>query len=139
NVTKRIIAVAAQQRTAIVLENIEGIRCLYRKGNGQGRKFRGMMNGWSFREAQRQIEYKARWTGLPVIRLSRRETRGSSMTCPRGGELLESDKRLTRKLWCSSCRVVMDWDRVAAVNLAWRGLVRIDRSRANEGPQGGAV
>ena len=33
----------------------------------------------------------------------------------------------------------MDWDRVAAVNLAWRGRVRFDRSRAHEGAQGGAV
>ncbi|TMI33407.1 IS200/IS605 family element transposase accessory protein TnpB [Candidatus Bathyarchaeota archaeon] len=104
-----------------------------------GRKYRGRMNGWSFSEAQRQLEYKARWTGLPVIRISRRGTRGSSMTCPRCGERLQSDKRLTRKLWCSSCRAVMDRDRVAAVNLAWRGRVRFDRSRAHEGPQGGAV
>jgi putative transposase len=127
--TKTIVAVAVQGRTAIVLENIEGIRCLYGKGNGQGRKYRGRMNSWSFGEAQRQIEYKARWVGLPVIRLSRRETRGSSMTCPRCGERLQSDKRLERKLWCGKCRVVMDRDMVAAVNLARRGRVRFARSR----------
>src|SRR3989449_1391247 len=127
--TKTIVAVAIQQRTAIVLENIEGIRSLYRKGNGQGRKYRGRMNGWSFGEAQRQIEYKARWVGLPVIRLSRRETRGSSVTCPRCGERLQSDKRLNRKLWCQKCRLVMDRDMVAAINLARRGRVRFARSR----------
>src|SRR5438093_12194334 len=76
NATRTIVALAVQQRTAIVLENIEGIRCLYRKGNGQTRKYRGRMNSWSFSEAQRQLEYKARWVGLPVVRLSRRETRG---------------------------------------------------------------
>ncbi len=129
NATKTIAAVAVQRRTAIVLENIEGIRSLYRKGNGQGRKYRGRMNGWSFGEAQRQIEYKARWAGLPVIRLSRSETRGSSVTCPRCGERLQSDKRLERKLWCSNCRVVMDRDMVAAVNLSRQGRVRFARSR----------
>src|SRR5437879_10039799 len=67
--------------------------------------------------------------GLPIIRLSRRETRGSSMTCPRCGERLQSDKRLERKLWCGKCRIVMDRDRVAAVNLARRGRVRFARSR----------
>src|SRR5213080_1270100 len=92
--TKTIVAVAVQRRTVIILENIEGIRSLYRKGNGQGRKYRGRMNGWSFGEAQRQIEYKARWVGLSVVRLSRRETRGSSLSCPRCGERLQSDKRL---------------------------------------------
>src|SRR2546422_2390603 len=79
------------------------------------------MNGWSFNQAQQQLEYKARWIGLSVIRLSRRETRGSSMTCPRCGERLQSDKRLERKLWCGKCRIVMDRDRVAAVILARRG------------------
>jgi putative transposase len=127
--TKTIVAVAVQRREAIVFENIEGIRSLYRRGNGQGRKYRGRMNGWSFGEAQRQIEYKARWVGLPIIRLSRRETRGSSVTCPRCGERLQSDKRLERKLWCGKCRIVMDRDMVAAVNLARRGRVRFARSR----------
>src|SRR6266487_1315178 len=140
NATKTIVAVAVQRRTAIVLENIEGIRSLYRKGNGQGRKYRGRMNRWSFGEAQRQIEYKARWAGLPVIRLSRRETRGSSVTCPRCGERLQSDKRLERKLWCGSCRIVMDRDMVAAINLARRGRVRFARSRPPiVEAQGGAV
>ena len=129
NATKAIVAVALQRRTAIVLENIEGIRSVYRKGNGQGRKYRGRMNSWSFGEAQRQIEYKARWVGLPIIRLSRHETRGSSVTCPRCGERLQSDKRLGRKLWCGKCRVVMDRDMVAAINLARRGRVRFARSR----------
>jgi putative transposase len=129
NVTKTIVALAVQRRTAIVLENIEGIRSLYRKGNGQGRKYRGRMNSWSFGEAQSQIEYKARWVGLPVIRLSKSETRGSSVTCPRCGERLQSDKRLERKLWCGKCRIVMDRDMVAAVNLSRRGRVRFARSR----------
>src|SRR5437667_4370563 len=128
NATKTIIAVAVQRREAIVLENIEGIRSLYHKGNGQARKYRGRMNGWSFGEAQRQLEYKARWVGLPVVRLSWRETRGSRMSCPRCGERLQSDKRLERKLWCGKCRVVMDRDMVAAVNLARRGRVRFARS-----------
>jgi putative transposase len=139
--TKTIVERAVQTREAIALEDIRGIRCLYRKGNGQGRKYRGRINGWRFSEAQRQIEYKARWVGLPVIRLSRAETRGSSTTCPKCGERLQSDKRLARKLWCSSCRIVMDRDMVAAVNLARRGRVRFARSRPPIllEAQGGAV
>jgi putative transposase len=54
NATKTIVAMAVQRRTAIVLENIKGIRSLYRRGNGQNRKYRGRMNGWSFSEAQRR-------------------------------------------------------------------------------------
>jgi len=137
--TKTVVEAAVQQRQAVVLENIQGIRVLYRKGNGQTRKYRGRMNGWSFREAQRQLEYKARWTGLPIIHLSRRETRGSSVTCPRCGERLQSDKRLARKLWCGRCRIVMDRDIVAAVNISRRGRVRFARSRPLIEAQGGAA
>jgi len=139
NTTKRVVAQALKTRKAIVLENIEGIRRLYRRGNGQGRQFRGRINGWSFAEAQRQIEYKARWSGIPFIRLSRKETQGTSVTCLRCGERLQEDKRLRRKLWCSECRIMMDRDVVAAVNLSQRGRLRFDRSRAQHGLQGGAA
>jgi len=97
------------------------------------------MNGWSFAEAQRQIIYKARWVGLPIIRLSKLETRGTSIVCPRCGERLQSDKRLERKLWCGKCRIVMDRDRVAAVILARRGRVRFARSRPPIHPEAQGV
>jgi len=97
------------------------------------------MNSWSFGEAQRQLEYKARWVGLPVIRLSRRETQGTSITCPQCGERLQEDKRIRRRLWCGRCCVMMDRDVVAAVNLSRRGWLRFDHSRARKGLEGGAV
>ena len=73
--TKTIVAVAVQRREAIVLEDIRGIRALYRKGNGQTRNYRGRMNGWSFWEAQRQIEYKAGWAGRSEERRVGKECR----------------------------------------------------------------
>jgi putative transposase len=139
NATKRIVGEALESRRAIVLENIEGIRRLYRRGNGQRRRYRRRMNSWSFAGAQRQIEYKARWAGLRVIRLSKKETRGTSVTCPRCGERLQEDLRLRRKLWCATCRVIMDRDVVAAINLSRRGRLRFDRSRTPRESQGGAV
>ncbi len=139
NVTKQIVTQALTRKEAIVLENIEGTRRLYRRGNGQGRSYRRRMNGWSFGEAQRQIEYKARWLGLPVIRLSKTETKGTSVVCPQCGERLQEDGRLRRKMWCAKCRMMMDRDVVAAVNLSRRGRLRFDRSRASVRPQGGTV
>src|SRR2546430_7602513 len=61
-------------------------------------QYRGRMNGWSFSGAWRQLEYKARWVGLPVVCLSRIETRGMSVTCPQCGERLQEDRRFRRKL-----------------------------------------
>ena len=34
----------ASQATGVFMEDIKGIRKLYRKGNGQGNRFRGRMN-----------------------------------------------------------------------------------------------
>jgi putative transposase len=137
--TKRIVEDALEHRQFIVIENLEGIRRLYRKGNGKGRRYRGRMNSWSFSEVRRQLEYKARWVGLPVIRLSRKETRGTSITCPQCGERLQEDRRIRRKLWCGKCRVMMDRDVVAAVNLSRRGRLRFDRSQTPKESQGRAV
>jgi putative transposase len=139
-VTSQIAKDAVEHKQAIVLENLSGIRRLYRKGNGQGRNYRRRMNAWSFSMAQHQIMYKAQWLGLPVIHLTRKEIMGTSTTCPQCGERLQEDKSLKRNLWCSKCRVVMDREVVAAVNLSRRGRLRFDRSRAHDhGLQGGAV
>ena len=59
--TKKI----ASRKQRVFMEDISGIKRLYRTGNGQGRKFRGRMNSWSFYEFQRPVEYKSRWNGIP--------------------------------------------------------------------------
>jgi putative transposase len=132
-VSKHVVESALKNRQAIVFENITQIRGLYRKGNWQGRDYRGRMNAWSFSEVKRQIEYKAAWVGVPVITLSKSETRGTSQVCPKCGERLQSSKQLRRKLWCQKCRTMFDRDLVAAVNIARRGRGRFARS------EGGAV
>ena len=128
-VSKDVVQNAKRNHTAIVLEEIRDIRYLYRKGNGQGRDYRGRMNGWSFGEVKRQIEYKAAWDGVPVITLTRAATRGTSVTCFQCGERLQENGQLNRKLWCSKCRTMFDRDEVAAVNIARRGRLRFDRSK----------
>src|SRR5437660_10084608 len=49
--TKTIVALAVQRKQAVVLENIRGIRCIYRKGNGQGRRYRDRMKARRIIEA----------------------------------------------------------------------------------------
>jgi len=141
-VTKQIVKEASANKQAIVFEGIKGIRNLYRKGNGQGRSFRGRMNSWPFHEVKRQIEYKAAWEGVPVITLSRRETRGTTMDCARCGERLQSpvrgDIEHHRQLWCGKCGRWMDRDLVAVLNISRRGRVRFARS-STEGEAGEAV
>jgi len=94
------------------MEKLKGIRKLYRKGNGRGRSYRGRMNSWSFREFQRQVEYKAAWFGLPVPYIN---PRGTSRKCPDCGSSLT---RLEgRRLMCSFCNKSEDRDVIASKNI----------------------
>ena len=96
HVSKTVVSDARERLAAIVFEDIKGLRNLYRKGNFQGKNFRARMNSVPWYEIKRQIEYKAAWEGVPVIQLTKGETRGTSKTLsgmrgetPRG-QILES-------------------------------------------------
>ena len=125
-ISKDIVSKAVQQKSMIIFEDLKGIRKLYRKGNGQGNKFRRKLNSWSFYELQRQIEYKAKWEGIPVRYVNPKRT---SMLCPICGELLQEDKQNRRKLLCINCSKIMDRDVVASMNIAYKGWSRFCHPR----------
>jgi putative transposase len=128
-VSKSIVDSALKNRQVIVFEDIREIRKLYQRGNWQRRDHRARMNAWPFHEAKRQVEYKAAWVGVPVITLTKAETRGTSRLCPKCGERLQSGKALTRKFWCQRCREMFDRDLVAVLNISRRGRLRFERSK----------
>ena len=45
-ISKQIVDNALETKSMIALENLKGIRKLYRKGNSQGNKYRKKLNGW---------------------------------------------------------------------------------------------
>ncbi|MHB8545453.1 MAG: zinc ribbon domain-containing protein [Nitrosotalea sp.] len=103
------------KNSGIIMEDIKGIRKVYRKGNGQGTRYRSKMNSWSFYELQRQIEYKARWYGLPVNCVKA----GGQAKCAVCGSKLVPEER--RKMSCSVCNTSVDRDVNAACNILLRG------------------
>lgn len=125
-ISKDIVSRAVQSKSMIVLEDIKGIRKLYRKGNGQGSKYRRRLNSWSFYELQRQIQYKADWQGIPVRFVNPKRT---SMLCPICGDRLQEDRQNRRKLLCSNCGKSMDRDVVASMNIAHKGWSRFCHPR----------
>jgi putative transposase len=134
NVSKSISEYAYKQKEAIVFEDIRYIRRMYRKGNGQGNKYRSNLNSWSFGEIKRQIEYKTKWNGIPIIQLSKSETRSTSTICPKCGKRLQEQRTLdrtdhSRELWCESCQRWLDRDVIAVMNQSLRGLSRFDSSK----------
>ena len=122
---------AKENKTAVAFGDIRRIRRLYQRGNYQGHTYRGRMNGWSFAEMKRQIEYKAVWEGLPVIQLSVSETSGTSQLCPACGKKITRKDR--RQLWCDYCKKWMDRDVVAAKNISIKGLARFASSQGAAG------
>ena len=127
-ISKQIVDMAKQNKSAIAFENLKGIRKLYRKGNGQGNKYRRRMNGWQFYELQRQIQYKAEWEGIPVTFVDPKRT---SMLCPVCGKRLQEDRQNRRKLWCNNCMKLMDRDVVASLNIAYKGWARFTHPRGD--------
>lgn len=117
NVSKAVVEHAEIQKLGVVMERLKGIRKIYQKGNGQSRWFRGRMNGWSFYELQRQIEYKAKWEGLPVIYISPQKTSSICAVC--GSRITECTER---KVYCPTCQTLLDRDVNAAKNILARGL-----------------
>ncbi len=125
-ISKDIVDNAVSKKAVIVLENLKGIRKLYKKGNGQGNKYRRRLNGWQFYELQRQIEYKAQWVGLPVKFVYPKRT---STQCPRCGKKLQEDMQQHRKMSCNNCGLFMDRDIIAAMNISRKLSPRFRDSR----------
>ncbi len=128
-VSKHVVNEALANTEAIVFEKLTGIRKLYKKGNGQGHKYRHTMNSFPFYELERQVTYKARWEGIPVIHI---DPKGTSKLCPRCGERLQS-AYASRNVWCQKCKKFMDRDVVAAMNLSYRGASVLMRSQGGAG------
>jgi len=81
NVSRRIVDKAKAENLGIVMEDLTGIRKMYRKGNGQGTNYRSRLNSWSFYELQRQIEYKAKWEGIPLVYVNPQRTSSVCAVC----------------------------------------------------------
>ena len=129
-ISKDIVSRAKQSIAAIIFEDLKGIRKLYRKGNGQGNRFRRKLNSWSFYELQRQIQYKAAWDGIPVMFVDPKRT---SKLCPICGEQIQEDRLQLRKLLCNNCGISMDRDVVASMNIAHKGWSRFCHPRGLSG------
>ena len=125
-ISKDIVQRAKETKSMIVFEDLKGIRKLYRKGNGQGNRYRRRLNSWSFYELQRQVEYKANWDGIPVRYVDPKRT---SKLCPICGERIQEDHQNQRKLLCINCGRIMDRDVVAAMIIAHKGWARFTHLR----------
>jgi len=111
-VTKQITDYAEDHKLGIKVEKLKGIRKLYRKGNSQGPLLRGRMNSWVFGETLRQLDYKAKWKGIPFWFVN---PAGTSSNCPVCGSHVAP--LAGRKLHCPECDIEWDRDVLASRNI----------------------
>ncbi|MDA4118499.1 MAG: transposase [Thaumarchaeota archaeon] len=130
--TNFIVGSASKDGAALAIEDLAGIRRMYRRGSGQGADYRFRLNSWPHWRAKKLLEYKAAWKGVTVLPLTKSEAYGSSSECSACGEKLrgpvKGDAGHARMLWCQRCKVWIDRDVNAALNLSARGRSRFDRS-----------
>jgi putative transposase len=126
-ISKHIVEEAKRTKSMIVFEDSKGIRRLYKKGNGQGKKFRRIMNiTIPNYEIQRQVTYKAVWEGIPVYFVNPKRT---SKLCPICGGRLQEGRLNRRKLWCNNYGKLLDRDVIASMNIANKGWARFTHPR----------
>ncbi len=112
-ISKKLVS----QKKQLILEDLKGIRKLYRKGNGQGKKYRSRLNGWPFYEFRRQLEYKSKWyNGISVIKITPNKTSSRCSIC--GGVIIPEENRQIR----CQCGHTEDRDINAARNILYKGV-----------------
>jgi len=119
-VTCQILEKAKENKQAIVLERLKGIRYAHQKGNGEGHGRRRRIAQWPFHVIQSYIRYKANWEGVPVEFVSAAWTSQTCHACA----FVNRNLKLTDREWrCPSCGATLDRDLNAAINIERRGKI----------------
>jgi putative transposase len=104
-VADSVLKFAAERRSAVILEDLKGIRPKW------NRELNRRLSLWPRRKLHRIIEYKAQWRGIPVIKVN---PRNSSRTCPICGRVQHS--RMGAEFKCE-CGWHLDRHINASINL----------------------
>ena len=105
-IAKQIVEIAKKYNAIIVLEKLKGIK-------GKSKSMRKLFRKWPYYDLIQKIEYKAKENGIPVVKVSPRNT---SKTCSRCGYVNKKLKN-ERVFVCPNCGLEIDRDLNAAINL----------------------
>jgi len=104
-VADSILKFAEERKSAIVLEDLKGIRAK------RSKELNRRLSMWPRRKLHQIIEYKAQWKGIPVFKV---DPRNSSRTCPICGRV--QDSRMGIEFRCE-CGWHLDRHINASINL----------------------
>ena len=104
-VADAVLSFAESEKSAVVLEDLTGIR--FKRGKDMNRR----LSIWPRRKLHQIIEYKAQWRGIPVVKV---DPRYSSRKCPICGKI--QDSRMGTEFVCE-CGWHLDRHINASLNL----------------------
>lgn len=112
-ISRAIVNMAVKKKAHLAVEKLTGIteRLKFNK------KTRRMIKGWSFRQLQDFISYKAHLSGLEMFSV---DPRGTSKTCPKCGHSSRYNRRSQERFKCRKCLYESNADRVGAMNISKR-------------------
>jgi len=115
-ISKAIVQEAKETNSIIVLGKLKGIR---KNGNGKGRRFKRKLNSFPYYKLSKYIEYKARWQGIPVLKVNEAYT---SQLCSRCGQ---KGLRVRGLFTCPHCGLNLNADYNGARNILKRALGKL--------------
>jgi putative transposase len=104
-VANSVLKFAEEKKSAIVLEDLRGMR------PKRNKELNRRLSMWPRRKLHQIIEYKAQWKGIPVVKV---DPRNSSRTCPICGRI--QDSRMGTEFVCN-CGWHLDRHINASINL----------------------
>jgi putative transposase len=115
-ISKTLVEKAKDTGRGIALEDLEDIRerTTVRKSD------RAKHSGWSFRQLQSFIAYKASIHGVPVVFVDPRNTSKGCSVC---GHISKANRKTQSGFQCVSCGHTANADTNAAINIAARATV----------------
>jgi len=117
-ISKKIVEKAKGTSSAIVLEDLKGIK---ERSKRLGKFLRSLIGVWAFDELRRFIEYKAELEGVEVITIDPRDTSRECSVC---GHTSKENRKTQNLFKCVSCGHVENADLNAARVIRKRAFVK---------------
>jgi len=123
-ISRAIVEQAKENEALIIVGDLKGIR-----DSANSKHMNRIVSSMPYYRLTKQIEYKAAWEGIPVVRINER---GTSRTCCRCGST-NTIRTYQSVFECRACGLMYNADLNAAKNIAKRVCEQRLQSRASYG------
>ncbi|RLI59880.1 MAG: hypothetical protein DRO87_01655 [Candidatus Thorarchaeota archaeon] len=126
---EHILELSQEYDLYVAIGRLKGIRNRARKGDGKGRRFRGMISRWSFARITNSLQHKLSANGFDPKRVRAVSEAWTSIKCHKCGSKGYRPKQ--SYFLCHTCGYQDNADKNAAINIALR-LIRLIPSLKGE-------